>query len=102
MPKVTFLPMNQTFEAKAGESLLDVAINNDVPLAHACGGFCACTTCHVIVKAGAPTDLSDMEEDEEERLERVAVGLTLQSRLGCQAKVLGDVTVEIQNIGEGH
>jgi len=101
MPKVTFLPMNQTFEAKKGESILDVAINNDVPLAHACGGFCACTTCHVIVKEG-DQNISQMEEDEEERLERVAVGLTLRSRLGCQSKVNGDVVVEIQNIGEGH
>lgn len=101
MPKVTFLPMNQTFEAKEGESILDVAINNDVPLQHACGGFCACTTCHVIVKQGEG-NLSEMEDDEEERLERVAVGLTLRSRLGCQSKVHGDVTVEIQNIGEGH
>jgi 2Fe-2S ferredoxin len=101
MPKVTFLPMNQTFEAKEGESILDVAINNDVPLAHACGGFCACTTCHVVVKQG-DSHLSESEDDEEERLERVPVGLTLHSRLGCQAKVHGDVTVEIQNIGEGH
>lgn len=101
MPKVTFLPMNQTFEAKEGESILDVAINNDVPLQHACGGFCACTTCHVVVKSG-DEKLSDMEDDEEERLERVPVGLTLHSRLGCQAKVHGDVVVEIQNEGEGH
>jgi 2Fe-2S ferredoxin len=101
MPKVTFLPMNLTFEAQDGESVLDVAINNDVPLAHACGGFCACTTCHIIVKAGSD-QLSPQEDEEEERLDRVPVGLTLQSRLGCQAKIHGDVTVEIQNIGEGH
>ena len=101
MPKVTFLPMNLTFEAKEGESVLDVAINNDVPLAHACGGFCACTTCHIIVSSGED-HLTEMEEEEEDRLERVPVGLTLKSRLGCQAKVHGDVVVEIQNIGDGH
>jgi 2Fe-2S ferredoxin len=100
MPKVTFLPMNETYEAKEGESVLDVAINNDVPLQHACGGFCACTTCHVHVKSGLQ-NLSPSEEDEEERLDR-ATNVTLQSRLGCQAKIHGDVTVEIQNIGHGH
>lgn len=96
MPKITFLPMNQTFDAQEGESVLDVAIRHDVPIQHACGGFCACTTCHVIVKSGE-AQLSPMEDDEEERLDR-AVGTTLHSRLGCQAKVHGDVVVEVQNI----
>lgn len=100
MPKVTFLPTNETYEAKEGESLLDVAIAHDVPLQHACGGFCACTTCHVHVKSGIE-NLSASEEEEEERLDR-ATNITLQSRLGCQAKIHGDVTVEIQNIGHGH
>ena len=95
MPKITFMPLNQTFEAKLGDSILEVAINHDVPLQHACGGFCACTTCHVVVKSG-DDHLSGMEDEEEERLERVAE-LTLQSRLGCQARVHGDVIVHIVN-----
>lgn len=100
MPKVTFLPMNATVEAREGESILDVAINNDIPLQHACGGFCACTTCHILVKSGADK-LSAMEDDEEERLDR-ATAVTLHSRLGCQAKVHGDVSVEIVNVEDGH
>lgn len=95
MPKVTFLPRNITVEAREGESILDVALNNDIPLAHACGGFCACTTCHVQVKSG-DKNLSEKEDDEDERLDR-ATGVTLHSRLGCQAKVHGDVTVEVLN-----
>ncbi|HYP29778.1 MAG TPA: 2Fe-2S iron-sulfur cluster-binding protein [Blastocatellia bacterium] len=74
-------------------SLLDVALNNGIYLQHACGGNCACTTCHVIVKAGEE-NLTPMEEDEDDRL-YMADGLTLHSRLGCQAVVRGDVTVEI-------
>ena len=74
-------------------SLLDVALNFGIPLEHACGGNCACTTCHVIVREGEE-NLSDMEDDEEDRL-YMADGLTLHSRLGCQAVVKGDVTVEI-------
>ena len=100
MPKVTFLPMNQTVEVAAGETILDAAIAHDIPLQHACGGFCACTTCHVIVKSGEG-NLSEIEEDEEERLDR-AIGVNLHSRLGCQAKLKGDVTVEIMNEGHGH
>ena len=100
MPKVTFLPMNVTVEAAEGESILDTAIAHDIPLQHACGGFCACTTCHVIVKSG-DTNLSEIDDDEEERLDR-ATGVNLHSRLGCQAKLKGDVTVEIVNEGHGH
>jgi len=74
-------------------SLLDIALNNGIDLQHACGGNCACTTCHVIVKAGEE-NLTPMDEDEDDRL-YMADGLTLHSRLGCQAVVKGDVTVEI-------
>lgn len=74
-------------------SLLDIAINYHINLQHSCGGNCACTTCHVIVKQGEE-NLSDMEEDEEDRV-YLADNVTLRSRLGCQAVVKGDVTVEI-------
>lgn len=97
MAKVTFLPVNMTCEAADGESLLDIALNNDVPLQHACGGFCSCTTCHIYVRSGAD-NLSTQEEEEQERIASVD-GLTVDSRLGCQARVLrGEVTVEIQNL----
>lgn len=74
-------------------SLLDVALNVGVPLEHVCGGNCACTTCHVVVRAGM-NNLSEMEDDEVDRLD-TAWDLTPQSRLGCQAIVRGDVTCEI-------
>lgn len=101
--RVTFLPQNVTVEVedkdfpygdhgKAG-SLLDIALHNNVPLEHNCGGNCACTTCHVVVKEGEE-NLSPMESDEEDRLD-TAKGLTLHSRLGCQAIVQGDVVVEL-------
>ena len=101
--KVTFLPANLTVEVDPADlpygddgkpgSILDVALQHGIDLDHNCGGHCACTTCHVIVRAGAET-LSAMEEDEEDRLD-MAPGLTPTSRLGCQAVVQGDVTVEI-------
>ena len=76
------------------ESLLDIALNHGIHLEHACGGSCACTTCHVIVKDGTDESLSEMDDDEIDRLE-MAPGLTLHSRLGCQAVVSGDVVIEI-------
>ena len=101
--KVTFLPGNVTVEvddtryplADHGRpgSLLDIALAHNVRLEHNCGGSCACTTCHVIVREGEE-NLSAMEQDEEDRLD-TAEGLTLHSRLGCQAIVHGNVVVEI-------
>lgn len=101
--KVTFQPLNRTVEYEPGSlpstghgkpgSILEVALHFGVPLEHSCGGHCACTTCHVVVCAGE-TNLSPMEDDEADRLE-MAAGLTLHSRLACQAVVNGDIVVEI-------
>lgn len=96
MPKVTFLPMKLTVDAQVGESILDVALNHDIPMQHACGGFCACATCHVHVISGME-NLSSKEPDEEDRL-GTADRLTDQSRLGCQSRISGDLTVEIMNL----
>ena len=97
--RVTFLPLGKTVEVddtkypladhgKPG-SLLDIAIANGIELEHNCGGSCACTTCHVVVREGE-ANLSEMQDDEEDRLD-TAEGLTIHSRLGCQAVVRGDV-----------
>lgn len=83
--------------AKAGESILDVAIREGVDLDHACGGVCACSSCHVKILEGQEL-LSEAEEDEEDQLDE-ARGLALNSRLGCQARILegveGRITIEI-------
>jgi ferredoxin, 2Fe-2S len=103
VPKVTFLPLRVVAEFELGRlpyrehgkpgSILDVALNFGVPLEHSCGGNCACTTCHVIVREGEG-NLSPMDDFEADRLD-MAEGLTLHSRLACQALVRGDVVVEI-------
>ena len=90
---VTFQPQNIIAEGEEGDSILNIAIEHDIPLDHNCGGNCACTTCHVIVKKGMES-LSEIDEGEEDMLDR-AKDLTLTSRLGCQAHVYGDVIVEI-------
>lgn len=93
MPTITFLPANTTVETPVGTSVLVAALAHGVHLEHACGGFCACTTCHVLVERGAEA-LSEMGWDEEDKLD-TCEGLTMRSRLGCQAKVQGDVVLRI-------
>jgi ferredoxin, 2Fe-2S len=66
-------------------SVLDVLLGHGIHLEHACGGNCACTTCHVIVRQGL-NKLSEASEQEDDLLDR-APGLTPTSRLGCQAVI---------------
>jgi 2Fe-2S ferredoxin len=74
-------------------SVLDIALDAGIPLEHACGGNCACTTCHVIIREGAG-NLRPMSEDEADRLES-AWDVRPESRLACQAIVTGDVVCEV-------
>lgn len=91
--KVTFLPLGRTVEVREGFSVLDAALNNGIELDHACGGVCACSTCHVIVKEGF-SSLAPAEEREEDMLDN-APFLSRTSRLACQAEVHADLVVEI-------
>lgn len=102
---ITFLPMNRSVQVDPAElphqrdgkpgSILDVALGNDIGLDHACGGVCACSTCHVIVREGLET-CNESTDAEEDMLDN-APGLEPQSRLGCQCVPDGtrDVVVEI-------
>ena len=87
--KVTFLPRGNVCEAKAGESVLDVAHRNNIELDHACGGVCACSTCHIIVKKGF-NGLEEAGEEEEDMLD-LCLNLTRTSRLGCQLVLTDDL-----------
>jgi 2Fe-2S ferredoxin len=88
-------------------SILDIALAADIEIDHACGGVCACSTCHVIVREGLAT-CNEAEEAEEDMLDK-APGLTAQSRLACQCVPNGKsrLVVEIPNwnrnlVREGH
>lgn len=77
-----------------GQSLLELALTNDIELHHNCGGVCACTTCHLYVEKGMEfiDELSDREEDFIDR----AVNPRLNSRLGCQSLLLeGNGVIEV-------
>ncbi|MES2432087.1 MAG: 2Fe-2S iron-sulfur cluster-binding protein [Bacteroidota bacterium] len=79
-------------DIEPGQSLLEVALKNDIDLHHNCGGVCACSTCHLYVNSGDGVleELSDKEEDFIDR----AVNPRINSRLGCQC-VLQDGDGEV-------
>jgi 2Fe-2S ferredoxin len=114
---ITYLPMNVTIRVDPSKfpyehnglpgSILDIALGNGIEIDHACGGVCACSTCHVIIKEGAQT-LNGATEEEEDQLEK-APGLKPTSRLACQSVPNGkaDLVVEIPAwnrnlVQEGH
>jgi 2Fe-2S ferredoxin len=88
-------------------SILDIALGAGIDLEHACGGVCACSTCHVVVKEGLES-CNEGTDDEFDQLDE-APAITLQSRLGCQCVPNGtmDLVVEIPAwnknlVKEGH
>lgn len=79
---------------EAGDSILEIALKNDIELHHNCGGVCACSTCHVYIEKGEDylPEITDREEDFIDR----AVSPRLNSRLGCQCVLeAGSGTIEV-------
>ena len=77
-----------------GTSLLQASKTCHAPEGDACGGVCACSTCHVYVRKGSEL-LSGAEEDEEDILDK-AFDVQMDSRLGCQAKIQADGPIEVE------
>ena len=75
-----------TVMASRTQSILEVAMEHGIGIEHACGGVCACSTCHVYIEKGAGS-LSESTDAEEDRVEE-APGLQRNSRLSCQCEIL--------------
>lgn len=108
--KIRFAGLDREVEARVGDSILEVALAHGIDLDHACGGVCACSTCHVKVLRGADC-LSEASEEEEDQLDE-ARDVDLTSRLGCQARILRapedgviEIRIPVWNVNlvsEGH
>ncbi|MEZ4220920.1 MAG: 2Fe-2S iron-sulfur cluster-binding protein [Polyangiaceae bacterium] len=94
MPRVRFVDQGMEAEVEIGASLLEAAQQIHAPEGHACGGVCACSTCHVYVLEGREL-LSEAEEDEEDILDK-AFDVRENSRLGCQARFERDGLVVLR------
>ncbi|KAF4263192.1 mitochondrial matrix iron-sulfur protein [Aspergillus fumigatus] len=79
------------FEVAEGDNLLDIAQANDLEMEGACGGSCACSTCHVIVEDPEVFDKMEEPSDDENDMLDLAFGLTETSRLGCQVVMNKDL-----------
>jgi ferredoxin, 2Fe-2S len=95
MPRVTFLnDQGKSIDVPEGTSILEAAKKAHAQVGYACGGVCACSTCHVYVKTGGQS-LTKQKDREEDILDK-AFDVRANSRLGCQSRIgKEDVEVEI-------
>ena len=86
------LPDGQKIRTSAmpGQSLLEVAWQNQLPIEGTCSGTMACSTCHLLVDSLWGNRLEKPHEEELAMLD-LAVGVTECSRLGCQIKVTDEL-----------
>jgi ferredoxin len=96
MARVRFLAHGRDWvvEMPVGATLLQASKECHAPEGDACGGVCACSTCHVYVRKGREL-LGEAEEDEEDILDK-AFDVQAQSRLGCQSKIERDGEIECE------
>lgn len=86
---ITFITKDgkqHTYEVAEGDNILDIAQANNLDMEGACGGSCACSTCHIIVDPEFYDEIPEPDDDENDMLD-LAFGLTETSRLGCQVKM---------------
>ncbi|MHB8917632.1 MAG: ASKHA domain-containing protein [Desulfocucumaceae bacterium] len=87
MAKITILPDNRSFPARAGECLYDVLLAGGVEISAICGGKGTCGKCQVVVAEGKVK----------------GEALNGQTYLACKTHIDGDVAVRIiQSADSGH
>ncbi len=92
--RVRYLNEGKEIEVPVGTTILQASQEAHMPEGYACGGVCACSTCHVYVKKGGEL-LSEMQDDENDILDK-AFDVRSNSRLGCQAKIERDGEIEVE------
>ena len=95
MPKVRFIKEKLEVDVPEGSTILEAARAAGAPEGDRCGGVCACSTCHVYVVEGFD-NTSEIEDEEFDILDK-AFDVRMESRLGCQARIQGDIAVEISD-----
>ena len=88
--KITFLPINRTIKARTGVTILQAARKAGIPIVTRCGGNASCFMCKVKI-----LDQSGLQEMTEQEKNKLSFSAEDGIRLSCQAKICGDVIVEL-------
>jgi 2Fe-2S ferredoxin len=92
VPSVTYLPSGLKIQCDEGDTVFGVASLAKIPITTACGARASCGLCRVKVVSG-DAHLSPINDVEKKHLGNVY--FITKMRLSCQARVTGDVVVEI-------
>ncbi|MBE9170845.1 2Fe-2S iron-sulfur cluster binding domain-containing protein [Pleurocapsales cyanobacterium LEGE 06147] len=91
---VKLSPIDRETSVKTNDNLLSALLKNELSVLQECNGRGMCSTCHVYIKEGIES-LSPLNRREQRALEIITT-CQLNSRLACQARVLGEgVVVEL-------
>ncbi|MBR8827941.1 MAG: 2Fe-2S iron-sulfur cluster binding domain-containing protein [Gomphosphaeria aponina SAG 52.96 = DSM 107014] len=95
MAKIVKLdPIDEETAIKTNDNLLSGLLRNELNVLQECGGRGMCSTCHIYIKEGMGS-LSPLNRREKRTLE-VITTCKMNSRLACQARVIGEgVVIEL-------
>jgi 2Fe-2S ferredoxin len=77
-------------DAQIGSTIMEIIRDAGLDIEAACGGCCACATCHVYVTNDKIQKLKSIDDDEESMLDQ-AFSVLSNSRLGCQIEYSDDL-----------
>ena len=73
-------------EGDSNSTLMEILRDADLDIEAACGGCCACATCHVYINDQWLEKISPKDDDEESMLDQ-AFDVKNTSRLSCQIRL---------------
>jgi 2Fe-2S ferredoxin len=77
-------------KAEVGSTIMEIVRDAGLNIEAACGGCCACATCHVYITNDKISKLNSMDDDEESMLDQ-AFNVEKNSRLGCQIEYVDEI-----------
>jgi len=91
--KITVIDRNgnkQSIEGDNSSTLMEIIRDEGMDIEAACGGCCACATCHVYIGEEWLSKLEPKDDDEESMLDQ-AFDVKTNSRLSCQINLTEDL-----------
>ena len=76
--------------AEVGSTIMEIIRDAGLDIEAACGGCCACATCHVYITNDKFNNLTAIDDDEESMLDQ-AFEVEKNSRLGCQIEYTNEM-----------